>query len=405
MTPKAGQPLSVARAPREARFDIVDALVVAGAVVSLGLIAASATLNFRMAFRSADNELDGWAYGSAAALGECLKAMTPFAGNWAWRNREFVAAAAALLLFTALTAYSFSSALGFSAQHRSSREAAAERRLERHGDLRDERQRVRQRLTILGNQRLPQEVEMAIEAVMRTPAGRSTVADVSSNCTLNRTATRVSCAELATLNQELVRAKEAAELEARLTSLQRRLSDEKGDVTTSPDPQIDALSYLGRLVGVMGPSPKPGEDDDRHRQIGFVLSVVMALFMELGSGLGLYLSTAPWRGRKIREQVERSGERPALRTRLVDMDDLESFVLECLEPYPGARLMIGDLYLEYRSWCLLHRKVVFGKSLFERLLKAVAAAGGIVMEMRGGQLAFMNVRLAEARVVYELGGD
>lgn len=399
MTARRGPPLSVAPKPRAAKVGFANVMVVLGSVASVGFIAASATLNFRMGYRSADTALDGWVYGVAAALGEGLKATTPFAGHWAWRNREYLAVTAACFLFAALTAYSFSASLGFSAQHRSSKEATSTRNLERHADLRAELDRLGQRLNGLGPQRTPAEVRLAIATLMKKPAGdgRYTVTEISEHCTLNRSATRAACTEVAKLDEELARAEEAKSLEERHDALTQRQQDEKGVMSVTPDPQIDAISYLACLFHILEKPKDAAEEENQRKQVGFILSLVMAIFMELGSGLGLYLSTSPWRTRQRPRSAEEQGAvlgLPLSRRRTYDVDDLESFVLECVEPHPHAWVTTHDIYDEYRTWCRANNKSAVGKSLFERLFAAVARTGGISRERRRGVPAYVDVRLA-----------
>ena len=49
------------------------AAVLTGVVLCLGLVAISAALNFRVAYRTGDTELDAWIYGSGAAIADGLK--------------------------------------------------------------------------------------------------------------------------------------------------------------------------------------------------------------------------------------------------------------------------------------------------------------------------------------------
>ena len=103
---------------------VVNCGVVAGMVLSLALIGVSALLNFRMAYRMGDTELDAWIYGGGAASADGLKALLPFFIAWAMYKREYLAVAAASVLFAVMTAYSFSAGMGFAAQLRSYQEEA-----------------------------------------------------------------------------------------------------------------------------------------------------------------------------------------------------------------------------------------------------------------------------------------
>ena len=106
----------------------VDALVIIGIVASLALIVGSVLLNFRMAYRSADTEFDAWLYGIVAGAADCIKAMMPFAIAWGLRKRDRIAVVAGAAVFGIFTLYSFSSAVGFAAQHRNRKSRGAARR-------------------------------------------------------------------------------------------------------------------------------------------------------------------------------------------------------------------------------------------------------------------------------------
>lgn len=376
-----------------------DVLVVFGVLVSVGLVSASAVLNFRMGYRSADTEFDGMVYGLAAAFGDGLKAIVPFVGFWGWRARDYLAVTAAAVLFAALTTYSFTSALGFSAEHRATKESLAARSMEHHGDLRSEFVRNQERLVALGPQRTPEEVEVAIANLLKKPVGKRTVEDVSAGCTLNRIATRGACAEIGQDRQELVRAQEAARLAGVNKNLRQLLDEGKGGNAASADPQIDALVYLATLVRLQRPPTSPAEGSEGRKRVGFLLSVVLAVFMELGSGLGLYIAMTPWRSlpssaADTKDEMPETAPRAlSLRSRVVDVDQLESFVLERLEPHPLGRVSVEALYADYIAWCAANKMTAYQKGVFERLFNAVAKAAGIGKRWQRGETLYLDVRL------------
>jgi hypothetical protein len=213
-------------APRRGSGDaVVDALVVFGILVSLVFIGGSALLNFRMGFTSADNATDGTVYGILAAAGDGLKALAPFIAACGWKHRDWLATLAAVMVFVVFTAYSFTSALGFSSQHRAAKEGAAAGAIERHQDVRDQLRRDNARLDALGPQRSSGEVSQAIANQLRTPVGtgRWTVDQVSEGCAKNKAATKDACAKIAVLREEAVRAEEAEQLTVEVKSLAHQL--------------------------------------------------------------------------------------------------------------------------------------------------------------------------------------
>ena len=185
---------------------ITNALVLGGILLSLGLIAVSAALNFRMAYRMGGTELDGWVYGSGAAIADGLKALLPFFVWWAWRKREWLAVGAGVVLFVVFTAYSFTAGMGYVAKLRAFSEGVRASAVETRAGLRDEESRIEARLEKLGVQRGEEEISAELEAVFARVLGKTTVGAYSENCTLARNWSRHSCARAAELRQELARA-------------------------------------------------------------------------------------------------------------------------------------------------------------------------------------------------------
>jgi hypothetical protein len=75
---------------------------------------------------------------------------------------------------------------------------------------------------------------------------------------------------------------EAERLNPELKSL--TASSRPTAVVTTADAQTDALAFLGHLLHLM-----PQADDGARPHTGEGLALLMAIFIELGSGLGLYV--------------------------------------------------------------------------------------------------------------------
>lgn len=377
---------------------ILNSVVSLGVMVSLGLIAVSALLNFRMGYRSADTEFDGWVYGLGASCGDVLKAISPFMAFWGMRRREWVAMAAAILLFIVFTAYSFTAALGFAAEHRSSKRAANLRDIEHHGDVRGELDRAEASLKLLGAQRSSAEVESAVVTAYRQFVGSSgkTVETASAKCTLNRLATRATCLEIAKLGEEVARAKESERLAATVTTLRSELDHrESGASSTSADPQVDAIKRAAMVASLTV------ESDD----ISYGLSFLMALFIELGSGLGLYVSTTPWRERR---QARRAPDPqptavaeimpPAKATNAIGrlMGPLDGYAHERLEKDQEGRVSTGALYQDYMSWCRSRGYLPYTRGEFGKQFAELANFVGMPRVYRHRTELYCLIKIADA---------
>ena len=385
-----GRRLRRARRRPESEDWTTHAIVVVGIIVSLGLIVISAILNFRMGYRSADTELDGWVYGLGAGLGDGLKAISPFMLAWGIKNRDWLAATSAALVFAILSLYSFTAALGFAADHRANKTAIAQGDIERHGDVTRAKLRAESRLEQLGTQRTPTEVRNAITTLYRRPVGKGgrTVGSASAECTLNRASTRETCAEVALLGEELARADEAQQLAETLERLRGELAEPRTKgIQHSADPQVDALARVLELMTIA-----LGKDD-----IGAGLSILLALFVELGSGLGLYISTTPWRT-ALREDFmagavtrKEAGAGRAGDERIIG--DVASYAYERLEPAPGMDVAMADIFADYRLWCRWRGDVPFNRREFTKQWGRLAREAGMHSVYRDRAEIYRDVKI------------
>lgn len=375
MAMKRGKLSKSSRSARDGRNGLVDALVVAGIGVSLGLVAVSISLNVRMGMRSADNPLDGYLYGAGAGFGDALKAVAPFMLAWAIRHRDTVAAMAAILLFCLSTAFSFTATFGFAAEHRASRAGEAQGDIDRYADLRAEKERLEKRLAFIGQQRPSDEVVAAMAGVLNKSAWRGgpSVGTVSKDCTSVRRATSNACSLYATLQEEAARAEEAEQVAAALAVMLSKLAGREGGVTVSADAQAEAIAEAASRVVSLS-----------ERQVGLLLAFLLACFIEGGSGLGLYMVTTPWR-------TPRNGTTKAP----VATGAVDRFLVERVEPGEGL-LPITLLHEEYVRWCAVRKETPHTGSRFAKLCGEVAGDVGIQLTSRGKRHYCKNLALKSA---------
>ena len=381
-------------------------MVIIGIVVSLVLIVGSVILNFRVGYRSADTELDAWVYGCCAGAADGLKAVAPFAAYWGWKNKDWLAVATAVCVFVAISSYTFSAEFGFAAQHRVFKQGERSGATERRGDVRRAFERAEAKLVKIGPQRSVEEIEKAIETANGKTVGDRgrTVDQVSSRCTLNRKESREACAEIAGLSEEGARAREYMRLETEVAALRLRLDNMKDAPTRGTgDPQIDAVE---RAIGL---TPFKVDRSD----VEVVLSALVALFIELGSGLGLYIATTPWRGRSLAVRSYLGGKRTAKTTKeeatravgdnrpekdeaAMALGSVEEFMLERLELKPGRELSAGDVFAAYRSWCAKRGDVPFRQHEFGRQFRELAVISRIGFSGTGGQGVYVNIAVVRS---------
>lgn len=347
-----------------------NALVAVGILASLVFVGGSAMLNYRMGYTSADNPADAAIYGSLAAAGDGLKAMAPFAAAYAWKGRQGLALIASVTVFAVFTAYSFTSTLGFSSQHRARKEGTIAAAMERHDDARAQIERDRKRLDALGPQRPGAEVEQAIANLLKSPVGswRRTVEQVSEGCARNRPLTRGACARIASLKEERLRSEEAERLAAEVKALAGRGKD--APVLRSADPQTEALAFLGRSFHLLKPTTDKAATDAQESRTGYALAILMAVFIELGSGLGLFVATTPWRQSATKTEP-REPPPPSLPA-IANGPPIEAFAAERLQHKHGHVLHLAVAFEAYKEWCELRNRPMSGRTRFERGLLKLA---------------------------------
>jgi len=387
MTRRLGKPSYAALKRVSGRGWTTNCLVVFGVLVSLGLIGVSALLNFRMGFRSADTVFDGWVYGLGAAFADGLKAVAPFVLLWGWRERDVLAVLGAGVLFLVCTAYSLTAGLGFAAQHRAAKESENVGAIEKRGDLRRQLERAEARLMSLGVQRSPTVVSREMEVVLRSPVGRGkyTVREVSKECTRERRSTRKACEKVIALTGELARAEEQLRLERKVVGIREALDGvNDGAAVAMADPQAAALVRIASVATVKV----------QRRDVQFGLAALMALLVEVGSGVGLYVATTPWRRRnetggtigKGKEKQVKAG--PDRR-----LGKVEEYALERLEPCQDSEVKVSELFADYQVWCGWRGEVALSRKVFAEVFEELAVEIGMRRIQRQRQYLYEDVRL------------
>ena len=111
------------------------------------LLAVSAAMNWRFGYQLGRTEFDGMIYGSASAAADCMKALVPFFFFAAIRNKMWSQAAASAVLWTVVTAYSLTSALGHAALNRFDTAGQRAVQADSYKDLRGDLKRAQDQLS------------------------------------------------------------------------------------------------------------------------------------------------------------------------------------------------------------------------------------------------------------------
>jgi len=386
---------------------IRHALGVIGVLSAGVLLAVSCAMNWRFGFSLGRTEFDGQIYGAASAAADCLKALVPFFFFAAVRNKMWSQAIASVLVWGVVSAYSLTSALGHAALNRfdSSGHRAVE--AQSYKDLRADMERAKEQLGWIPQHRPIATVQSEIEGLKTK---REWI--WSSSCTeIKGKQTRDFCQQLHTLSSELASAQQAAALEARIAEVEAKLAKAGGGtVMAEADPQAKVLADLsGRGIG----------------EIQTALVIFVALLLEIGSGLGMYVAFSQWRwyDRQVPYAPAMTGlataSMPAMpvaaapiRTRAIANDnrlaagpvsrvapesDVQLFYKERIETEDGSSVTATTLYEDYCEWCEENKKEPLALPSFGREFSEL----GVQKSKQSGRIRYHGIALKSGKEAEE----
>lgn len=186
------------------------------------------------------------------------------------------------------------------------------------------------------------------------------------------------CGEYFTLRTELAAGIEGDRVKAQIDGLKVEIERLRSSgAGQDVDPQI---SLLSRLFG-------HGEN-----QVRLSLIIVVALLVEVGSSLGLFLATnhgmssgvwsheeapelKPLSDTEVRKEVE-AVQVESQRTNQKD-GDVVDFALECLWPEPDGLLTATELFDGYRQWCESQNLSFMKRERFDEEFQGIAERVGL----------------------------
>jgi hypothetical protein len=257
-------------------------LGVLGVLAAGVLLAVSAAMNWRFGFSLGRTELDGQIYGAASAAADCLKALVPFFFFAAVRNRIWSQAAASALVWTVVTTYSMTSALGHAALNRFDTTGHRAQEAQAYQDLRTEMKRAEEQAGWIPQHRPYETVQGEIEGLKLQKAWKW-----SEGCTkVDSKSERTLCQQLTSLDSELASAASAKQADTRIAELKSKIDATAGTPAMSEaDPQAKVLT---ELTNAFFPNVK-------IENVQMALTLFVALLLEIGSGFGMYVAFSQWR--------------------------------------------------------------------------------------------------------------
>jgi len=341
-----------------------------GALAALVLLAVSAAMNYLFLSSLGKTLVEAHVLGAASAAADLLKAVLPFLIFWAWRAGRYSVAGPGLLVWMVFTVFSLLSAIGFAAGNRESVSDTRSATAQQHDTVRSELKAAQEERKRLRQHRAAKVIAAAIEAHKQHRRWAST-----KGCRNAAVAdSRVYCREYFALRAELAAAMKDAALAAKIEDLraQARTLRQSGG-TREPEPQV---GLLARLFGL------------ERDPVRLALILLIAWLVELGSGLGLYLSlsgTGP-AGQAVKH--ERQARQPRNRPARSDangpeVEEIADFAFACLKPAQGGSISDAALFAAYQRWCTGEGCRALGEVAFADAFAELAATLGIRRERRG----------------------
>ncbi|MBU1210175.1 MAG: hypothetical protein KJ587_02755 [Alphaproteobacteria bacterium] len=332
---------------------ILSILGIAAALVMAGV---SAAMNYLFLSSLGKTPIEAQVLGAASSAADLLKCLLPFFIAWSWRARRVVAAASGAALFMFFSGFSLLSAIGFAADTRGQvTEGRAAMRAAYEGMQRD-LSAAERRLAALPAHRPAGVTAEDIRAHQQHRRWQST-----KGCTdATETASRVFCAAFFALRSELAAGEERARLENQMAELKNKAQQLRdAGAGQAVDPQV---SLLARIFAA---------EQDRVR---LALIIVIALLVETGSSLGLYLASGHGGMRRAAQRAQSNTPPAPALIEARPIGGVEDFVLEALVPMPGASLTMAELYAAYAEWCARRHNAALGAEQFAAEFSALAQA-------------------------------
>ena len=342
-----------------------------GITAALIMCAVSAAMNYLFLSSLGKSALEGQVLGAASAAADVLKALLPFFIAWSWQARRFVAAGAGSLAFAFIAAFSFLSAIGFAADNRLVL-------LDRHDTGVNAYARLQRELAALESQRsaLPRHRSPAIVAENIEGHRQNRRWRATHECNdATEAESREFCTAYFALRAELAAGQEATRLSAEIAALQTEANTlRQSGAGNERDPQVALLS---RLFG------QPQEP------VRLTLIIAVALLVEIGASLGLFLASGHGGSGEAGEQIPLSASSP-------EVGSIENFCLEALIASPDSVLATEAIFAAYAAWCSRIGKASRDFPSFAAEFAAIAQAVGLRKDRAG----YRSIAIAAPEVTF-----
>jgi hypothetical protein len=336
---------------------VLSILGVGAALVMLGV---SGAMNYLFLSSLGKTPLEGHVLGGASAAADLLKCLLPFFIASAWRDRRMVASGAGVLVFIFFSAFSLLSAVGFAAGNREAVTEGRETVSSRYESVRRDLQDAEGKLAALP---LHRPASVVAEEIARHRQNRRW--EATRECSdATQVQSRVYCEQYFSLRAERAAGLEGERLAGVIAALKGEAARLRaGGAGQEGDPQVALVSRISGL----------GED-----KVRLALIVIVALLVETGSSLGLFLASGHGEVFRRRAREGDAGPQALLPAPASPHGRIEDFCLEALVPSEAGGLTVKQVRQAYENWCVrkgatpLERKEFAAR--FERIVLGIGLA-------------------------------
>lgn len=332
-------------------------LSVVGTGSAIAMAAVSAALNYLFLFSLGKTPVEGHALGTASVAADILKTLLPFFIAWSWQAKRFMAVVSGLAMFVFFAGFSFLSAIGFAADNRLVLLDRRDTATVAYASVQHDLDQLKNQLSALPRHRATAVVAEEIEGHRQNLRWIAT-----KEC---REATEPSSRKYCTvhfaLRAELAASNEAMRLRAEISVHQTQADTlRQSGAVQDRDPQTAILSRMF------------GWEQDTVR---LALIIAVALLVEIGASLGLFLASGHRReGAPAEEAPHREPPHAG---------SVEDFCLEALSASPRSALAKDELLAGYQAWCLREGHTPLDAAFFAAAFSAIADEIGLLRDPVG----------------------
>lgn len=343
-----------------------------GLLAALVMLGVSGAMNYLFLSSLGKTPLEGQLLGAASAAADGLKALLPFFIVWAWRARRFSVAFPGLIAWVFFSGFSLLSAIGFAAANRGAIIQTRDSQSIALEITRTELKAANIKLATIPAHRVAAIVREEIERQKQNRRWSSTSGCKDATATQSRTF----CSNYYSLRAERAASIEAQRLTVIISELKTKAEGlQKSGAGQDADPQV---SFLARVFAL-------GEG-----RVRLVLIIVVAFLVEIGSSLGLYLSTN--HSEMFKRKAKRRKPRVAKQKKAPPTGQIEDYCLQRLSSAEGNDLTLAQLFKGYQEWCRDKETAALKKEDFAKEFGKLAGNVGLSRHNgRIGGIAFIKL--------------